>query len=134
NGPPSNADRSVSIDWIQGYGVACRRAQKLEEDTSMSRIFNHRPSPALVVALLALFVALGSGAYAATQINGNNLKDRSVAGKKLKRNTVTGTELKEATLGKVPIASRADLAGKLAVPEGWHEVGAAGEPIFQHSW
>ena len=50
----------------------------------MSRSSNHQPSPALVVALLALFVALGGGAYAATQINGKNLKDRSVAGKKLR--------------------------------------------------
>src|SRR5437763_543025 len=115
----------------------------------MSRIFNHRPSPALVVALLALFVVLGSGAYAATQINGKNLKDRSVAGKKLKRNTVTGTEVREPALGKVPTASTAGhantastansaktagLAGKLAAPEGWHEVGAAGEPAFQNSW
>jgi hypothetical protein len=32
----------------------------------MSRIFAQRPSPAMVVALLALFVALGGGAYAAT--------------------------------------------------------------------
>ena len=96
-----------------------------------------------VTATLALFVALGGGAYAATQINGKNLKDRSVAGKKLKRNTVTGTEVKEATLGKVPTASTADLANtantaglasKLAAPEGFHAVGTGGQPGFQNSW
>src|SRR5438067_745387 len=40
----------------------------------MSRRFNHRPSPALVVALLALFVALGGGAYAATSFVGSDGK------------------------------------------------------------
>ena len=38
----------------------------------MSRIFKHRPSPALVVALLALFVALGGGALAASSFLGSN--------------------------------------------------------------
>ena len=38
----------------------------------MSRSFNQRPSPALVVALLALFVALGGGALAATSFIGSD--------------------------------------------------------------
>ena len=38
----------------------------------MSRSFNRRPSPALVVALLALFVALGGGALAATGFIGSD--------------------------------------------------------------
>ena len=32
----------------------------------------HRPSPAMIVALLALFVALGGSSYAATQLNGHD--------------------------------------------------------------
>src|SRR5437763_9777274 len=38
----------------------------------VSRSFNHRPSPALVVALLALFVALSGGALAATRFIGSD--------------------------------------------------------------
>lgn len=39
----------------------------------MSGIFHRRPAPALVVALLALFVALGSGALAATSGTGGTI-------------------------------------------------------------
>lgn len=57
-----------------------------------------RFSPAMAVALLALFVALGGSGYAAVKINGKHIANRSIAGKKLKRNTVTGKEVKEWSL------------------------------------
>jgi hypothetical protein len=69
-----------------------------------------RISPALVVSILALVLAVAGGAYAAGSINGAKLKNRSVAGKKLKKNTVTGTEVKESRLGQVPSAVQADSA------------------------
>lgn len=69
-----------------------------------------RPSPAMVVALIALFLAAGGVGYAASTINGKVLKNRSVAGKKLKKNTLTGTQIKESKLGKVPKAKQADTA------------------------
>ena len=78
----------------------------------MSRSFNHRPSPPLVVALLALFVALGGVGYAATAINGKDIKNRSVAGRKLKKNTLTGAEINESKLGKVPNATNATHANR----------------------
>lgn len=71
------------------------------------------PSPAMVVALIALFVALGGSGYAAVQLNGKNLKNGSVSGKKLKRNSVTGRQVKESTLATVPRA-RTLLGGKSA--------------------
>jgi Sulfatase-modifying factor enzyme 1 len=73
--------------------------------------FRARVNHATVVAYLALFVALGGSGYAAVNINGSQLKNRSVAGKKLKKNTLTGTEIKESKLGKVPRAKHADSAG-----------------------
>jgi hypothetical protein len=73
----------------------------------MRRAFSSRPSPAMVVALVALFVALGGTGYAAVQLNGKNLKGRSVAGVKLKRNTLTGAEIRESRLGAVPNARNA---------------------------
>lgn len=70
-----------------------------------------RPSPAMIVALIALFLAVGGVGYAASStINGNVLKDRSVAGKKLKKNTLTGKEINESKLGTVPRAKTADKA------------------------
>lgn len=79
---------------------------------------SRRPTPALVVALLALVVALAGTAGAdpiasvARAISGKSIKKRSVAGNRLKKNTVTGKEIKESKLGKVPKAKRADSAAK----------------------
>ena len=76
----------------------------------MLRAFSPRPSPAMVVAVAALFVALGGTGYAAVKLNGKNLKNRTVAAKKVKRNTLTGAEIRESTLGAVPNSAR--LAGQ----------------------
>jgi hypothetical protein len=78
----------------------------------MKRLPRPHLSYANVVATLALVLAVGGTSYAASQINGKNLKNRSVAGKKLKKNTVTGTEVKESKLGKVASAARADSAAQ----------------------
>lgn len=64
-----------------------------------------RPSPALIVATVALVVALGGTAYAVTKINGSALVDHSVAGRKLINNTLTGTQIKESSLRAVPAAN-----------------------------
>jgi hypothetical protein len=79
-----------------------------------------RPSPALVISLIALFVAMGGSGYAAVKLTGKNLKNGSVTGKKLKnasitgkklkRDTVTGRHVRESTLAKVPSAAQADSA------------------------
>jgi hypothetical protein len=75
-----------------------------------------RPSPAMVVAMLALVMAFTGPAVAdqvvaaAKKINGKNLKTRSIAGNRLRNNTITGIQVKESSLGKVPSASKADSA------------------------
>jgi hypothetical protein len=76
----------------------------------MKRIPLRFPSPAMGVALLALFVALGGASYAAVRINGKNIKNRSISGAKLRNNTLTGKQIRESKLGKVPLAAKADLA------------------------
>lgn len=68
------------------------------------------PSPALVISIVALFVALGGTSYAAVKLNGKNIKKGTVSGAALKKNTLTGTQINEARLGKVPSASSADTA------------------------
>jgi hypothetical protein len=59
----------------------------------------------MVVALLALFVALGGTSYAVgTRINGAELKNRSVPGVKLEKHTLKGTDIDLAHLPQVPLA------------------------------
>ena len=71
--------------------------------TSNSR----RPSPALVVAIVALIVALAGTAYAAQNINGGAIKKQTIGGGKLKKKTLTGFQINTNKLGVVPSAKRA---------------------------
>jgi hypothetical protein len=59
----------------------------------MNRLRLQRPSPAMVVALLALFVAMGGAGYAAT-----NLPKNSVGTKQIKKNAVTSAKVKNGAL------------------------------------
>ena len=72
-----------------------------------------KPSPAMIVALIALFVALGGSGYAATQLKSSKIKyvKKSVPGKALRLNSVTGKQIKESKLKQVPSAKIADIAG-----------------------
>jgi hypothetical protein len=63
-----------------------------------------------VMATVAVFIALGGTGYAASKINGKNIKARTIAGTALKNNTITGRQVNEAKLGKVPLAGHADSA------------------------
>ncbi len=71
--------------------------------------FVRRPSPAMVVALLALIVAASGTAVAASKLkNGDRLiKKHSLSGNRLRNGTVTGTQIKLSTLGTVPSATNA---------------------------
>jgi hypothetical protein len=69
----------------------------------MRRISLHRPTPAMVVALLALFVALGGTGYAvatlpANSIGAKQLKKSAVTGKKIKKNAITSPKVKDFSL------------------------------------
>ena len=74
-------------------------------------------SPASVLAMVALFVALGGGAYAAAgKIGTPDIKNgavtkvkiakNAVTGPKIKNDVVTGAKVKESTLGIVPNAAK----------------------------
>ena len=73
----------------------------------MRRLKDARPSPALLVALVALIVALAGTAYAAQRINGGAIIKHTIGGSKLKKNTLTGYQIKNSKLGVVPAARRA---------------------------
>lgn len=89
-----------------------------------------RQAPALTVACLALFVALGGTVYAAKKLDGHQIKPKSLPGNRLAPGSVpgnrlkpgailgsslapgsiTGTQIDAATLGQVPAAVHADSA------------------------
>jgi hypothetical protein len=73
----------------------------------MSKLSRTRPSPALIVAVIALIVALAGSAYAAQRINGGSIIKQSIGGGKLKKNTLSGFQIKTSKLGTVPAAKRA---------------------------
>jgi hypothetical protein len=72
----------------------------------LQKLRPRRPSPAMIVALVALVVALGGTAYAAGQINGNSIQKGSIGGGKLKKKTLTGYQVNVNKLGEVPLAKR----------------------------
>ena len=80
----------------------------------MSRRFT-RPSPALIVAFIALFAALAGSSYAepiragvSSLIGGKSIKKRAIGPKHIKRNIITGAHVRESRLGRVPTAKKAD--------------------------
>ncbi|HXS34124.1 MAG TPA: hypothetical protein VN758_10180 [Solirubrobacterales bacterium] len=73
----------------------------------MKELKNRRPSPAMVVAVIALIVALAGTAYAAQTINGGAIKKQTIGAGKLKHKTLTGYQINTNKLGVVPAAQRA---------------------------
>lgn len=70
---------------------------------------NRLPSPAMLVALLALFVALGAGAYAATKapknsVTSKSIKNGQVSSKDLKDASVSGTDVADGSLNGADVA------------------------------
>jgi hypothetical protein len=64
-----------------------------------------------VMSTLAVFIALGGSSYAALEISGSSIKNRSIPAEKLKRNSITGREVRESRL-TVARAHRADRLGR----------------------
>ncbi len=67
----------------------------------LAKFRSRRPSPAMIVALIALFVALGGSSYAALRVTGKNVKNSSLTGKDVKNNSLTGSDVKNLRSGDV---------------------------------
>jgi len=64
----------------------------------MNRIRIRRPSPAVLLALCALFVSLSGTATAALMVSGNNIADGTITAKDLKRGTLGTKQLSRKTI------------------------------------
>lgn len=124
----------------------------------MNGLLARRPSPAMVVALIALVCALTGTAWAALgknsvgtkQLKSNavttaKIKKEAVTSKKVKKHSLTGKNIDLAKLGTVPSATNATnavnavnatnattagTAGGLTPLEAVHFVGTPGQPPF----
>ncbi len=71
-----------------------------------------RPSPAMVVACIALFAALGGVSYgvATGSIDSREIRDSTITGRDVRNDALTGADVDEARLGQVRSAAAADRA------------------------
>jgi hypothetical protein len=72
-----------------------------------------RPTPALIVAIIALVAALAGTAVALpgkNTVSSNDIKKNAVRSSDIKNDKVKGVDVKESSLGQVPSALRADSA------------------------
>jgi hypothetical protein len=88
----------------------------------MRTLLQHRPSPAMLVSLVALFVALGGSASALVVVTSANIKDGTILGKDIRNRTITGKKLKNHTVA----------ARQTQAPERYREVGTARQPTFKN--
>lgn len=94
-----------------------------------------RPSPALLIACLALFISLGGVSYGVAtgfidsreirnntirtqdlrnnDIRGRDIRNSTIKGRDVAFNTLTTADINESRLGKVPAAGNADSVGGL---------------------
>ncbi len=95
----------------------------------MTRYFRRLvPSPAMVVALTALFLALGGSAYAALVITGKSIRNNTITTKDIRNGTIRtkdvkpdslgGVSIKESALGTVPSAGISYGSARFAVVTG----------------
>jgi hypothetical protein len=103
-----------------------------------------------VISILALFVALGGSAYAATKIGTKDIKANAITAGKIKKNAVTtnkikkeavtGAKIKESSLGAVPSATNAVNATNATNAANWTRYtplaltkAAPGQTVVLHS-
>jgi hypothetical protein len=75
----------LDVEGVGGTPQLGRTHGGQEEESAVK----HLKHPATIIAAIALFVALGSGAYASGLINGSQIKDHSIATKKLTKKAVS---------------------------------------------
>jgi hypothetical protein len=86
----------------------------------MSRILRRRPSPAMVVALVALFIALGGTSYAVTRIDRDSVRSFHIV-----NDAVTTADIQGGG-GRTGTIKNRDTNALLAIPKGYATIQGAG--------
>src|SRR6201995_6020990 len=81
----------------------------------MKRTGSWRPTPALAIACLALFVALGGTVLAATKIDGSTIRVKSLPGNRLTIGSLPGNRLQTGTIPGSPLPPRSLKAKQIEV-------------------
>jgi hypothetical protein len=82
----------------------------------LAQVRSHRPSPAMVVALVALFVALGGSSYAAITLQKNSVKSRHIANGQVKRVDIQNDAINSSKVATYSLVATDFKPGQL--PEG----------------
>lgn len=87
----------------------------------MTRLGLRRPTPSMVVSIIAMFIALGGTSYAVVQlpprsvgpkqlkrnaVAASHIKANAINSAKVKKDSLKGIDIDEASLGAVPLAAR----------------------------
>jgi hypothetical protein len=82
----------------------------------MKNALKRRPSPAMIVGVLALVMAMAGTSVAALNgpLNGSQIKKQSIGAGKLKKKTLTGFQINTNKLGTVPKAQSAAQADSVS--------------------
>ncbi len=94
-----------------------------------------RPTPSMLVAVLALVVATGGTSYAALAITGKDIKDGSVTGKDVENKSLTGKDVQNRSLlakdfraGQLPAGPQGPIGPQGPAGAGrWVLINAAGQ-------
>ncbi len=79
----------------------------------MRKLRRLRPSPAMVVALIALFVSIGGVGYAASKIGTDDIKNKAVTKPKIDKQAVTSNRIADLTVKTKKLADGAVNTDKL---------------------
>ena len=72
-----------------------------------------RPSPALIIAIIALFVSIGGVGYAASKIGTNDIKNQAVTKQKIAKKAVTTGRLNDQAVTERTIRDQAVTSSKV---------------------
>jgi hypothetical protein len=85
----------------------------------LAQLRAYRPSPAMVVALIALFVALGGSSYAAIQLGKNSVTSRTIANGEVRRADIAEDAINSARVADFSLRGRDFKPGQIPVgPQG----------------
>lgn len=79
----------------------------------MRKLHIKRPSPALVIAILALFLATSGSAYAASKITTSQIKNGAITESKIAKHAVSTGKLKKEAVGSAKLKDESVTTDKL---------------------